>query len=252
MSAEARAKDLAIYRGGYEGIFVDRFAVHALAPLKGVGLMGCETLAYLLLGMAALKTGFLTGSWSDSHYRKAAAIGFGIGIPVYALLAWLLLRSDFSVPAILGLSMAATVPFRPVMVIATAALIILVDPQGRRPGRPDRRRWPGRLHQLSRHQPRHDGPLLRLWRRAVRDSRPRRAVAGRAGDVGADAALVEALARPISIRPVRMALALARARVGAADAAAYRRARRRVGARRRLCHPRFSPIGIPSFRWNDG
>lgn len=130
LSAEAKARELAVYRGPYEGIFADRFAVHALAPLKGVGLMGWETLAYFLLGMVALKTGFLTGGWSDSHYRKVAAIGFGIGIPVYACLAWLIVRSDFSVPALLGLSMTATVPFRPLMVIATAALIILVTRGG--------------------------------------------------------------------------------------------------------------------------
>lgn len=130
MSAETIAKDLAVYRGGYSGIVADRFAVHALAPLKGVGLMGWETLAYFLLGMAALRTGFLTGGWSDSLYRKVAAIGFGIGIPVYAGLAWLLIRADFSVPAVLGLSMAATVPFRPLMVIATASLIILATRKG--------------------------------------------------------------------------------------------------------------------------
>ncbi|HEX8449516.1 MAG TPA: DUF418 domain-containing protein [Allosphingosinicella sp.] len=125
LSPEARAQEFAIYRGGYAGILADRVRDQALAPIKGLGLFGWETLAYFLLGMAALRSGFLTGGWSDERYRRAALIGFGIGIPAYSLLAWLLVRDGFTAPGILALSMAATVPIRPLMVIATASLIIL-------------------------------------------------------------------------------------------------------------------------------
>ena len=50
----------------------------------------------MLFGMAALKTGFLTGDWSDARYRKVALIGFGIAIPAYAILASLMFADDFS------------------------------------------------------------------------------------------------------------------------------------------------------------
>ena len=130
LSPQARAQEFAVYRGGYAGILADRVRDQALAPIKGLGLFGWETLAYFLLGMAALRSGFLTGGWTDARYRKAALLGFGIGIPAYALLAWLLARDDFSVPAILALSMAATVPLRPLMVAATASLIILATRRG--------------------------------------------------------------------------------------------------------------------------
>jgi uncharacterized protein len=130
LSPEARTHELALYRGGYAGILADRVRDQALGPIEGLGLFGWETLAYFLLGMAALRSGFLTGGWTDERYRKAALIGFGIGIPAYALLAWLLVRGGFSVPAILALSMAATVPLRPPMVIATASLIILAARKG--------------------------------------------------------------------------------------------------------------------------
>jgi uncharacterized protein len=130
LSAEAKAEEFALHRGGYGGILADRVRDHALAPIKGLGLFGWETLAYFLLGMAAYRSGFLTGRWSAAGYRRAALIGFGIGIPAYALLAWLLVRDGFSVPAILALSMAATVPLRPPMVAATAALIILATRRG--------------------------------------------------------------------------------------------------------------------------
>ncbi len=80
--------------------------------------------------MAALRSGFLTGGWSPERYRKTALIGFGIGIPAYALLAWLLVRDGFSVPGVFAWSMAATVPLRPLMVVATASLIILATRRG--------------------------------------------------------------------------------------------------------------------------
>jgi uncharacterized protein len=130
MGVEAKAEEFALYRGGYGGILADRVSDQALTPLKGLALFGCETLAYFLLGMAALRSGFLTGGWSLGRYRRTALIGFGIGIPAYALLAWLLARDGFSVPKIFALSMAATVPFRPVMVVATASLIILATRKG--------------------------------------------------------------------------------------------------------------------------
>ncbi|HYW16856.1 MAG TPA: DUF418 domain-containing protein [Allosphingosinicella sp.] len=130
MGPEAKAKELALYRGGYEGILADRMRDQALGPIKGLASFGWEILAYFLLGMAALRSGFLTGGWSPERYRRIALIGFALGIPAYALLAWLLVRDDFSVPAILAWSMAATVPLRPLMVVATAALIILATRGG--------------------------------------------------------------------------------------------------------------------------
>jgi uncharacterized protein len=130
MSAPALAQEVALYRGGYAGILADRIGDYALAPVTGLGRFGWETLAYFLLGMAALRSGFLTGSWSVALYRKTALLGFGIGIPAYALLAWLLVRDGFSVPEIFAFSMAAAVPFRLLMVIATASLIILATRTG--------------------------------------------------------------------------------------------------------------------------
>jgi uncharacterized protein len=130
LSEESKAKELALYRGGYSGILADRVRDQALGPIKGLGLFGWETLAYFLLGMAALKSGFLTGGWSPGRYRRTALLGFGIGIPAYASVAWLLARDGFSVPGVFALAMAATVPLRPLMVGAIAALIILATRKG--------------------------------------------------------------------------------------------------------------------------
>jgi uncharacterized protein len=125
------AQKLAVYTGGYGGILADRVADNAWMPIKGLFMFGWETLAYFLFGMAGLRTGFLRGDWSAAAYRRTMLIGFGIGIPAYAVLAWLLIRDDFSVPMVFAVAMAATVPFRPLMVAAIAALIIVLAARSR-------------------------------------------------------------------------------------------------------------------------
>jgi uncharacterized protein len=130
LAGAQRAEELSIFRGGYGGILADRLHDQALGPIKGLFMFGWETLAYFLFGMAALRNGFLRGDWSPAAYRKAALIGFGIGIPAYAILAWAIARDGFSVPMVFAIVMAATVPFRPLMVVATAALIILLTRKG--------------------------------------------------------------------------------------------------------------------------
>ncbi len=122
-------KVLGLFRGSYTEIFHHRLTQHGSKPFTGLPMFGWETLAYMLLGMAALKSGFLTGAWRDRDYRRIMLVGFGIGIPAYAFLAWGYARSGFALPMTFAYVMAATVPFRPLMILATASLIILVTRQ---------------------------------------------------------------------------------------------------------------------------
>ena len=123
-------RNLALFRGGYLDIVGHRMSEQGDKPFSGLFAFGWETLAYMLLGMAALKSGFLSGEWSDRSYRRTLLIGYGIGIPTFVLLAWAYHRSGFSLPMTFALAMAATVPFRPLMIVATAALIILLTRNG--------------------------------------------------------------------------------------------------------------------------
>ena len=124
------AEALALYRGSYGGIVHHQFTDGLWGPLEAILLNGAETLGYMLLGMAALKTGFVTGSWSSRRYRQIAAGGFAVGIPLGLLLALGLIAEQFSNPAIVSLNLAATTLLRPIMVFATVALIILATRQG--------------------------------------------------------------------------------------------------------------------------
>jgi uncharacterized protein len=121
---------LDLYRGSYSGQVHFRTTELLFNPLNGLWQFGGETLAYLLLGMAALKSGFLTGAWPDRAYRRVMAIGFGIGVPAYAALAWWIIRDDFAAQTLIAGWIAATVPLRPLMIGAIAALVILLTRKG--------------------------------------------------------------------------------------------------------------------------
>lgn len=129
-SSQALAADLALHGGEYGPIAWQRFAHRTWEPFAGLLFFGCETLAYFLFGMALLKTGFFRGEWQPASYRRVLLAGYGIAVPVYALLAYSLYRDGFGVPMLFACVMAATVPFRPLMVVATAALIILAARKG--------------------------------------------------------------------------------------------------------------------------
>ncbi|MCW4460646.1 DUF418 domain-containing protein [Sphingomonas sp. BT-65] len=125
-SATWLAEQVAIYRGSWWQIAVHRFAEARFLPFAGLFQFGSETLAYMLFGMVGLKSGMLTGSWDRRRYRKWLLIGFGIGIPAYALLAAFMLAKDFSLVAVTTGVWFATVPFRPLMITGWASLIILL------------------------------------------------------------------------------------------------------------------------------
>lgn len=121
---------LALFQGPYAGLVHDRLIEKMTAPFISLVFTVWETLAYMLFGMAALKSGFFKGEWSPARYCKVALLGFAVAIPAYAVLAWLLVRADFGLTSLVPLGLAATVPLRPVMVVAIAALIILLTRNG--------------------------------------------------------------------------------------------------------------------------
>ena len=125
------ARDLAVHRSGYAAIVADRLPEALRAPMQAFFLLGLETLAYMLLGMASLRSGLLSGEWPRRRYRWGAAIGFGIGIPAYALLALIPIRHGFDVASVAASDLVWSIPFRPVMILGWACLILLlIEPGG--------------------------------------------------------------------------------------------------------------------------
>ena len=129
-SAAMLREDLALYLGPWTAMVEKQVTEKALLPFFFTFVFGWETLGYMLLGMAGLKSGFLTGEWDDGRYRKVARVCLLIAVPAYILLAALIFADGFTVPGLFTYSFAATVPFRPLMILAFAALIILSTRRG--------------------------------------------------------------------------------------------------------------------------
>nr|MBA2466394.1 DUF418 domain-containing protein [Sphingomonas sp.] len=129
-SAAVLREQTALYLGPWSGLVEHQVIEKAAQPLAFTFLFGWETLAYMLFGMAALKTGFLTGGWDIARYRRTALICFGISIPVYLALAAFSYADGFSPAGLFTYAFAASVPVRPVMVVGYAALIILLTRRG--------------------------------------------------------------------------------------------------------------------------
>jgi uncharacterized protein len=128
--AEQLRRTFALYEGSWFEIARHQLTQRTFDPVVMLFIFGWETLGYMLLGMASLRSGFFTGAWADRDYRKVALIGFGIGIPAYAVLAFIVWSSGFEVPVLFAAAMAAPSLFRPVMVVGIAALVILLTRRG--------------------------------------------------------------------------------------------------------------------------
>jgi uncharacterized protein len=83
-----------------------------------------ETLALMLLGMAGLRSGFLTGEWSDDSYGRVAQVTLSIGIGASAIMAAVVWLEGFRLPFGANAMLTYSAPLRPVMAIGFAALII--------------------------------------------------------------------------------------------------------------------------------
>ena len=124
--------DLVVHRGSYATVFADRLPAALKAPGQAFIFLGLETLAYMLLGMAALKSDLLTGAWSGRAYRWGAVIGLCGGAIAYALIATIPVHRNFDTASVAASDLVLSEPFRPLMILGWACLIILTI----RPGSP--------------------------------------------------------------------------------------------------------------------
>jgi uncharacterized protein len=129
-TAARLAEELSLFRGPWIGIVHHQVTEGLTGPLVQLGFGFMETLGYMLLGMAGLKSGFLRGVWHDGRYRKIALWTLGVSIPAYALMAWINWRSGFDVAVFFAIFFAATAPFRLAMMCGYASLIILLSRPG--------------------------------------------------------------------------------------------------------------------------
>ncbi|KKW91107.1 MULTISPECIES: DUF418 domain-containing protein [Sphingobium] len=113
-----------IYRGNYAGIFMHHVALFGSQWLTTLPFVTLDTLGFMLLGMAMLKGGFLTGRWQAEQYWRTARHCFLIGLLPMAGLAWWVIASGFATLPALGTVLAWSFPFRIPLAVGWAALIL--------------------------------------------------------------------------------------------------------------------------------
>ncbi|WP_159758626.1 DUF418 domain-containing protein [Sphingomonas sp. 8AM] len=124
------AREIAAMRGGWRGTIIWRWREEA-GPFTAFLANGPETLAYMLLGMAGLRSGFLTGAWPRRRYTVIAAVALLTTLPVFALIAARTIARDFDAHTIVLASFVVPPLLRPIGVAGYAALLLLTVRNGR-------------------------------------------------------------------------------------------------------------------------
>jgi uncharacterized protein len=119
------APEIAAMRGPWAVSTAYRLA-HNGNPLFDLIQIGPDTLSAMLLGMAALKSGFLTGQWPRRSYKRWAIIALPLSCAAYAGMAVAVMASDYDVRAVTLVELFLNVPFRLIGTIGYAALILLL------------------------------------------------------------------------------------------------------------------------------
>ncbi len=143
--ATAAAGELQQYRGGFFQLVETKLANRPFFPLAVAFETVGETLSYMLLGMALLRSGFFTGGWTAARLRRAAIAGTGLGGALtlaFALWAW---RHDFPGAAMrLAIDHALGFPHL-LMALGYAAMLVLAAPRSVATGLGMRLRAAGRM-----------------------------------------------------------------------------------------------------------
>ena len=128
--AGAAIPAMRLHDAGYGAILTDRLAQGWSTRVAQLEEAGLETLGFVLIGMAGLRSGALAGAWPRRRYARIAIACTAIGIAgEVALLGWCFAsRLDpvtLSAAAILG-----GAPLRPLLALGYAALALLLASQG--------------------------------------------------------------------------------------------------------------------------
>ncbi len=118
------AAEIAVARGSWHGFVAHNLAVQGGGPVFLLAFDGFETLAFMLIGMAALRSGFVTGTWTRARYLRWSGIGFAVGLPPTVALCGLSAAGGFDTLTTFAAATLGSVPFRPILALAEASLAL--------------------------------------------------------------------------------------------------------------------------------
>lgn len=117
---------LAMLRGDFSGQLADKLAERPFQPMVAVFYVLGETLSYVLIGMALLRSGFFAGDWRGSWLAGVAAAGIGIGGAfTLAFTDWAFARAWPDAAMHLAINYALSMPHLLMALGYAAALVLL-------------------------------------------------------------------------------------------------------------------------------
>lgn len=117
-------KQAALHRGGYWALVQDRIMRLESDQTTLLTLSGFEALGFMLLGMALLKGGFLTGARKQADYLRIARLSYLIGgLPMIALALWCW-ASGFDILVTFNAVISWSMPLRVPLAIGHAAILL--------------------------------------------------------------------------------------------------------------------------------
>jgi len=123
---QAIVDQVATYRSGFASIAAHQLATFGETFTAMFFYLSLDTLGFMLLGMAMLKGGFLTGGWDMEQYRRTARHCFLIGLPPMIALAVWVIASGFDTVTTFGAFIAWSFPFRIPLTVGYAALFLWI------------------------------------------------------------------------------------------------------------------------------
>ncbi len=126
---DAMVREIIALRGDWPANVAWRWA-HATDPFGFVQIIGLQTLAAMLFGMAAYRSGLLTGAWERGRLLRWAAIGIVVSVAGYAALGLATIESGFDQRSVYFGSILASEPLRLIGVAGYAALVVLLTRDG--------------------------------------------------------------------------------------------------------------------------
>lgn len=118
------SEQVALHQSGYSAIFKARLAQDGDMPIRLAVLFGAETLGLMLLGMALLESGLLSGHWPQARTLRLAGWAYAVSLPGMAgLTVWCALR-DWNPVITSTASLLWSIPFREIMVVGHVALLV--------------------------------------------------------------------------------------------------------------------------------
>ena len=123
------AAEIAAMRGSWGEQVAWRWA-HAHNPFTFIVEVGPQTLSAMLLGMAAYRSGMLSGEWDRARLTRWALACLLVSFAAYAVLGLRTIASGFDQRATFFGAIVASEPFRMIGILGYAALTMLAIRQG--------------------------------------------------------------------------------------------------------------------------